>query len=37
VPETQKPAAEPRQTRRDVSWAVLFRLARTGVWPATGA
>lgn len=23
---------EPRQTRRDVSWAVMFRLARTNVW-----
>lgn len=25
-------APEPRQTRRDVSWAVMFRLARTNVW-----
>jgi hypothetical protein len=25
-------APEARQTRRDVSWAVLFRLARTNVW-----
>lgn len=32
MPKTQTPAAQPRQTRRDVSWAVLFRLARTGVW-----
>lgn len=22
----------PRDTRRDVSWSVMFRLARTGVW-----
>jgi hypothetical protein len=22
----------PRQTHRDVSWSVMFRLARTGVW-----
>lgn len=25
-------ALAARQTRRDVSWAVMFRLARTGVW-----
>jgi hypothetical protein len=24
--------SEPRQTRRDVSWSVMFRLARTSVW-----
>lgn len=29
---TNTTPAEPRQTRRDVSWAVLFRLARTSVW-----
>lgn len=25
-------APAPRQSRRDVSWSVMFRLARTGVW-----
>lgn len=29
---TEAPRPKPRQTRRDVSWAVLFRLAHTGVW-----
>lgn len=30
MPDTAEPT--PRETRRDVSWAVMFRLARTGVW-----
>jgi hypothetical protein len=32
VPELPATIPVPRQTRRDVSWAVLFRLACTGVW-----